>query len=83
MIWGIPYWRFDIEKRPKRSYARPLPHAVIFLQNCFRLPKRCSYHLCAREGRCLQLALLECSIVCGRTQRVYHKHKTPAPNPKP
>ena len=46
----IPYWQFNIEKTPKMSYAKPLLRAVIFLQTCFRLPKRCSYHLPLREG---------------------------------
>ena len=36
---------FDIGKMRKRSYAEPLPRAVIFLQNRFRSQKRCSCHL--------------------------------------
>ena len=42
--------RYDIGKIPKRSYAKPLPRAVIFLQNRFRSPKRCSYHPSATQG---------------------------------
>ena len=34
----------------KRSYAKPLPRAVIFLQNRFRSQKRCSCHLPLGEG---------------------------------
>jgi len=39
----IPYWRFGIWYPPKGSYAKPLPRAVIFIQNRFRSQKRCSY----------------------------------------
>jgi len=36
----IPYWRFGIWYPPKGSYAKPLPRAVIFIQNRFRSQKR-------------------------------------------
>ena len=32
----VPYWPFGVGEMRKRSYAKPLPRAVIFLQNRFR-----------------------------------------------
>ena len=49
-VHTYPYWPFGFGEMRKRSYAKPLPRAVIFLQNRFRSQKRCSCHL-PRGGR--------------------------------
>jgi len=38
-------------KSEKRSYVKPPPRAVIFLQNRFHAQQRCSYHLPAAFGQ--------------------------------
>lgn len=49
-LYGNSYCPFGIAEIRKRSYAKPLPRAVIFLQNRFRSQKRCSCHLPPRGG---------------------------------
>ena len=48
-VANTPYWPFGFGEMRKRSYAKPLPRAVIFVQNRFRSQKRCSCQVPSRE----------------------------------